>query len=158
MNQQPLKGIHTYVTEYPWEQSFEALRCYLSEQVKESEYTAPSIQTSDGEEVIHIHPQDRLHFYYNSFKPDVVFVLKEKKLLIRCSLPKTVRLFIYSLSCALFLFQLFLLFTAKSSAPIPLFLPFLMLTFCNILPIIGLCLTSKRLIRDVFVNAFEKTN
>ena len=159
MNQSFLKSIYTYTAQLPWSESSETLRSYLSERTKEIEYTAPSLQPSEsGERMLCIHPQSKLHLYHNSFRPDMEFSLEKDTLLIRCSLTRVIRCFICVLSCMFLLFQIAFLFLADPAKPIPMLLPLLMLIFTNLLTIIGLRLTSRRLLKDLLPGAFEKAN
>ena len=160
MNQSFLKSIYTYTAQLPWSESSEELQSYLSEHVKEIEYTAPSLQPSEsGERMLCIRPQSKLHLYHNSFRPDMEFSLEKDTLLIRCSLTRVIRCFICVLSCMFLLFQIAFLFLADPAKPIPIMLlPLLMLIFANLLTIIGLRLTSRRLLKDLLPGAFEKAN
>ena len=74
--------------------------------------------------------------------------LQTNTLQIRCALTKGVHWFISILSCILFLFQVGFLFVEKPS--LKLFLPLGMLLFLHVLSIIGLRLTSDRLVKELF--------
>lgn len=160
MNRSFLKSIYTYTAQLPWSESSEELQSYLSEHVKEIEYTAPSLQPSEsGERMLCIRPQSKLHLYHNSFRPDMEFSLEKDTLLIRCSLTKIIRCYVCILSCMFLLFQIAFLFLADPAKPIPIMLlPLLMLIFANLLTIIGLRLASRRLLKDLLPGAFEKAN
>ena len=153
MSRSFLKNIYTYATQFPWSGSLEELQSYLSEHVKEIEYTAPSLQP-----MLCIRPQSKLHLYHNSFRPDMEFSLEKDTLLIRCSLTKIIRCYVCILSCMFLLFQIAFLFLADPAKPIPMLLPLLMLIFANLLTIIGLRLASRRLLKDLLPGAFEKAN
>ena len=160
MNRSFLKSIYTYTAQLPWSESSEELQSYLSEHVKEIEYTAPSLQPSEsGERMLCVRPQSKLHLYHNSFRPDMEFSLEKDTLLIRCSLTKIIRCYVCILSCMFLLFQIAFLFLADPAKPIPIMLlPLLMLIFANLLTIIGLRLASRRLLKDLLPSAFEKAN
>ena len=156
MNRSFLKSIYTYTAQLPWSGSSEELQSYLSEHVKEIEYTAPSLQPSESsEQMLCIRPQSKLHLYHNSFRPDMEFSLEKDTLLISCLLKRIIRCFICILSCMFLLLQIAFLFLADPAKPIPMLLPLLMLILANLLTIIGLRLSSRRLLNDLFPGAYN---